>query len=470
MIRALLGIFAAALLVSCGGRSGVTNAEQAFALAAEKDITLRAFLQEMPKGGDIHSHLYGAIYAESWLRFAQEDGLCIDQSALAIREPGPNGCAEMAPAKIALADQNFRDRMIEKLSMRDFAPSDGWSGHDQFFATFGAMVVPYSKRYPDMVAETMQRAGTQNIQYLELMHAVGLADMFRLAAGAEFTGNAQTDYNTLMRGPFGQELPALVQKYKNQADQTLMNARTLLGCESAKPDPGCETEVRFLHQSVREFPPMVTYAHNIFGWYLIKESPHFVGANLVAPEDGHLALTLYRTHMQQYAHLYDALGHRPLSLHAGELALGLVKTDDLRFHIHDAVHVAGASRIGHGTAIVHEDKYQELLSHMANNNILVEINLTSSDTILGIKGDAHPFHLYQAAGVPMALSTDDEGVSRIDLTHEYMRAVRELGLGYSDLKHLARNSLEFGFMDAADKARLLSEYDKKVTSFEAKLP
>ena len=47
---------------------------------------------------------------------------------------------------------------------------------------------------------------------------------------------------------------------------------------------------------------------------------------------------------------------------------------------------------------------------------------------------------------PVALSTDDEGVSRIDLTHEFVRAAMEYGLGYLDLKAMARTSLEHSFL------------------------
>jgi adenosine deaminase len=51
-----------------------------------------------------------------------------------------------------------------------------------------------------------------------------------------------------------------------------------------------------------------------------------------------------------------------------------------------------------------------------------------------------------AAGVPFALSTDDEGVSRIDLTNEYEKAVLEQGLTYAQLKASARASLEHSFL------------------------
>jgi adenosine deaminase len=48
--------------------------------------------------------------------------------------------------------------------------------------------------------------------------------------------------------------------------------------------------------------------------------------------------------------------------------------------------------------------------------------------------------------VPVALSTDDEGVSRIDLTHEYVRAVETYGLSYADLKQMVRTGLEHNFL------------------------
>jgi adenosine deaminase len=76
----------------------------------------------------------------------------------------------------------------------------------------------------------------------------------------------------------------------------------------------------------------------------------------------------------------------------------------------------------------------------------VEINLTSNDVILGVSGKQHPLPLYHMFGVPVALSTDDEGVSRIDLTNEYVRAVETYGLGYADLKKMARTGMEHAFL------------------------
>src|ERR1035437_3327928 len=43
---------------------------------------LRAFLDQFPKGADLHVHLSGAVYAETFIRDAGENGLCVDPAAL----------------------------------------------------------------------------------------------------------------------------------------------------------------------------------------------------------------------------------------------------------------------------------------------------------------------------------------------------------------------------------------------------
>src|ERR1700686_1283412 len=47
-----------------------------------------AFLREMPKGGDLHNHLGGAIYAEDLIDFAANDKLCFDRASSTLM-PGP---------------------------------------------------------------------------------------------------------------------------------------------------------------------------------------------------------------------------------------------------------------------------------------------------------------------------------------------------------------------------------------------
>ena len=86
------------------------------------------------------------------------------------------------------------------------------------------------------------------------------------------------------------------------------------------------------------------------------------------------------------------------------------------------------------------------MKELASRNVLVEINLTSNDVILGISGNEHPLPVYMKYGVPVALSSDDEGVSRSDMTHEYLRAAEPYLLSYAELKRMTRQSLEHSFL------------------------
>jgi adenosine deaminase len=171
-----------------------------------------------------------------------------------------------------------------------------------------------------------------------------------------------------------------------------------------------------------------------------------VGLNFVQPEDAYMSMSEYHRQMLMLDYLHSVYPSVHISLHAGEIAPGLVTPAGLRFHIREAVDLGHAERIGHGVDVMYETDPQALLKEMAARHIMVEINLTSNDVILGVVAPWHPLTAYRDAGVPVALSTDDEGVSRIDITHEYTRAALEFNLSYMDLKNMARTSLEHSFL------------------------
>jgi len=156
-----------------------------------------------------------------------------------------------------------------------------------------------------------------------------------------------------------------------------------------------------------------------------------------------------------------------ITLHAGELAPGLVTYEGLSFHVREAVEVAHAERIGHGVDVMYEERPYELLKEMAAKHVMVEINLSSNDLILGISGKNHPFPIYRKFGVPVALSTDDEGVSRIDLTHEYVRTVESYALTYADLKQIVRTGLEHNFLPGPSLWREQDVFTRPVAACSA---
>ena len=247
------------------------------------------------------------------------------------------------------------------------------------------------------------------------------------------------------------ELNAIVANVLAQIDAMEAKADQLNGCATEDASPGCSVTVRYLAQVLRIWDPEEVYAQTVLAYKLIKADPRIVGLNFVAPEDHPVALRDYKMHMGFIADIGTMFPEQTkgITLHSGELALGLVPPEHLGWHITEAIEVAGARRVGHAVDIAHTPELYELLKKMAKDGILVEINLTSNDVILGVKYPDHPFELYMEYNVPMALSTDDEGVSRIDLTHEYQRAAQTFNLSYARLRELSRNSLQFNFLPGA---------------------
>ena len=174
-----------------------------------------------------------------------------------------------------------------------------------------------------------------------------------------------------------------------------------------------------------------------------------VSVNPVQPEHDYVPRHDFSLHMKMFDYMHRLYPTVHRTLHAGELAPGLVPPEDLRFHIRDSIEIAHAERIGHGVDVMYESDPMGLLREMAQRKVMVEICLTSNDVILGVRGERHPLRLYMKHGVPVALATDDEGVSRSDMTREYQRAVEDFELGYAELKTMARTSLEHAFLPGA---------------------
>ncbi|CAM5641051.1 adenosine deaminase [Streptomyces californicus] len=182
-------------------------------------------------------------------------------------------------------------------------------------------------------------------------------------------------------------------------------------CDSDRPAPGCRLPVRSISQVSRGSSNERVFTQMAVGMRLAERDPRFVAVNLVQPEDGESALRNYRLQMRMLQYLRTQYPDARLTLHAGELTPGLVKPEDLTFHIREAVLVAGAERIGHGVDLVHEDDWQRLARTMARRGVAVEAPFSSNKQILGVAGDDHPFEAYRRHGVPVVLATDDPGVS-----------------------------------------------------------
>jgi adenosine deaminase len=458
---------------------------RAFEAARSNPLNLRAFLVRMPKGADLHNHLAGAVYAESWIRAGVEDGLCIDLATLSFRaatspaqsqnqplnQPdsrrtttGTTAAAACADRGVAAAqaytDQHLYNALIDAFSMRDFVPSSGVSGHDHFFDTFAKFGGTDRRHTGEWLDEVATRAASQSEQYLELMETPDFAHTSAIAKELGWRDDlTQLRADLLARG-----LRDDVALARAEFDQAEALRRSREHCGQTVESPACKIEVRYLYQVLREAPRETVFAQTLLGFEVASADSRVVGINLVQPEDGQISMADYDLHMRIVGFLHDLYPKVYISLHAGELAPGMVPPQGLCCHIRLAVEQAQAERIGHGVDVMYEERTAELLKEMARRHVMVEVNLTSNDVILGVSGKNHPFPIYRQFGVPVALSTDDEGVSRIDLTHEFVRATETYGLNYADVKDLARTSLEHSFLPGAGLWRGPDAFNRPVAA------
>ncbi len=419
-----------------------TAAARAFDALRRDSARVEAFVRAMPKGGDLHSHLSGAVYAERYLDWAAQDGVCVAVVTLTL-VPAPCDPATGRPAAEEL-DGALRARVIDAFSMRNYAPAVE-NGHDRFFATFERFDLASSGRTGDMLADVAQRAAAGHVRYLELMLSAGGGAV--RALGAEVGWD--DDWGRLRRRLLDAGVREALVDARAEMDRAETRRDEALGCGGPGAAPGCGVTVRYVVQVLRAFPREQVFAQILAGFELARMDGRFVGLNLVQPEDDPVAMGDYSLHMRIIAFLRELYPEVPVALHAGELVEGLVPPSGLRFHIREAVEVAGARRIGHGVDVLQEDEPDALLREMARRRVLVEINLTSNDVILGVRGARHPLRTYLDYGVPVALSTDDEGVARSEMSLEYRKAVLEQGVDYPTLKAMARNSLEYAFVEGA---------------------
>lgn len=435
---------------------------------------LYAFLEQFPKGADLHVHLSGAVYAETLIRDADEDGVCVDSVKLAFAQPP---CVNnLVPARKFTGNidgkiQLLYDKLIDALSMRSFVPYDGWSGHDQFFAVFDR-VDALKNHTGEWADEVAARAAGQNQQYLELMvtppfsHAAKIGDS--IGWNADLEGGNGAAFARFRQQLIDAGLRDEVAADRDEVRQAEAQRRRLEHCGTPQSAAACSVQTRYIYQVLRGFPPEQVFAQTLLGFETIQASMDahddtWVGINFVMREDGYISMRDYTLQMKMLDYLHAVYPRVHISLHAGELAPGLVPPEGLRFHIRQAVELGHAERIGHGVDVMYEDSAPELLKEMARKHVMVEINLSSNEGILGIKGNEHPFPIYMQAHVPVALSTDDEGVSRIDITHEYVRAAIDYHLSYADLKALARTGMEHTFLPGASLWARPDRFEATVT-------
>ena len=406
-------------------------------------VALYSFFKAMPKGGDLHYHFAGGVYPEAMIELAAKYGYCYETGSWWIHRD--KGVCHGVTSSSLLQHAALYRQVVHAWSLQDFDGHAGETAHDHFFETFGKFKDIYNGHYPELLIDIIERAANQHIAYLEILMIPDNALLDQLPKSAEpfKVDDIERRRTQLLADPHFQ---LMVTQAVQQINQDWQDTRQRLGCVKHPEADVCRVTVRFQQYSLREQSLDKVVDQALWSFLVVQQTSMVVGVNLVQAEDGLIALRDYHSQMKVFEFLHQHYPKVSISLHAGELAFQSVAPKHLRYHIDDAIETGHAQRIGHGVDLPFEDNALQIMRTMKSQGIAVEVNLVSNAALLKVKGKQHPLNEYLKYGVPVVLSSDDEGILRTDLTSQYVEAVLHHGLDYPAIKTMNRNSLTYSFL------------------------
>jgi adenosine deaminase len=436
------------------------------------EALLTAFFQQMPKGGDLHHHFSGSIYAEPLLEraIAEDFYLNLETMEVSKTKPEKGNWETFSALKNNGKLAQYEQQVMQTWSAKDYngsVPSD-----DLFFDSFQKFEPTIKGHFAEGMLELKKRALSENVSYIETQLSTIPCDM---------NVSDLTDFNSKLRQASTQKDEKAVFKLLDELYKSLQqkdakkyaidfNTNFIAKLHKDLKTDDDRFTMRYQNFVLRFMDPVDLFKNLTIAFISANDSKLVAGVNIVSPEHGENSMKDYWLHMVMFKYCHSKYPDVKYTLHAGELTLGLVQPEDLTWHINAAIYIAGANRIGHGVDMAYETNSYDLLRYMAKNNIPIEINLTSNEFILKVKESRHPFTLYKEFNVPIVISTDDAGILRSNMTEQYvLLAKRYQDVSYATIKQYVYNSINYSFIqDASVKKQLLKDLDARFKTFEDK--
>ncbi|MFX1357513.1 MAG: adenosine deaminase [Promethearchaeota archaeon] len=153
------------------------------------------------------------------------------------------------------------------------------------------------------------------------------------------------------------------------------------------------------------------------------------------------------------------LNQHKLTIHAGEVTSSE--------QVWSAINDLHASRIGHGTSVIHDKKLQK---HLKRKKIALEQCITSNSLTGSWKDTekAHPIGELFRKGVPVTINSDDPSIQNSDLTDEYLKLIHYFNFSLDNLIAINKIALSASFLLEKEKFRKEKQYDQLINQFRTK--
>ena len=142
-----------------------------------------------------------------------------------------------------------------------------------------------------------------------------------------------------------------------------------------------------------------------------------------------------------------------ITIHAGE-------NEEVK-NIWQAVYYLHAERIGHGLTLKNDP---DLMQKFIDRGIALEMCPSSNIQIIVPELTEYPLKYYLEKGVPVTLNTDNPGISRTNLTREYLTAASLTpgGLSILQILQIVKNGFSAAFLPLPEREELLLSVEEEL--------
>ncbi len=443
---------------------------------------LFGFFSMMPKGGDLHHHYSGSIYAENYIDYVFQKNFYINNETMevvrdiSVIPDGEKGnWKDFSQFKSESDKSKIKLKLLRLWSTRDFVKGSR-SSDEHFFATFPSFNVASRENYIEGLRELKSRAINQRVSYLETIFISVNTKDINLPDEADLDKKFLQFQRNRDEAGLEAELEAIFSTNSTTLKEiAAAHTRTVeqLHVDSQVESLGSrptDSEIfvlRFQNYVGRYKQPVDVFIDLCACFYSCDESTLISGVNIVGAENSEIAMRDYWLHMMFFRFLESKFPRVHYAIHAGELVAGMVPPEKLGTHVKLSLQLKNLRRIGHAVDIIYDRDFNDTIEKLQSRQIAIEINLTSNEFILGVAEDLHPVEIYFRNGIPIVVSTDDEGVLRTSITEQYVLLAHRYKLSYSEIRRVVRNSILYSNLENSQvKELLLARLDKDFSVFE----
>lgn len=476
---------------------------QNFGLIRKNDAARDFFINSLPIGGNLHSHIQGELYFKAWLDIAKKYGLYFDPTGEHDKEPysklkkfyfikdGEKVPKGMIPAQDIEKHEKLHDELRASMSMSGC--TDASKKRDHFFNLFkisnSIMIALKAKgisegvELSEYLIPQIENILDQGQVYQELMIELAPTEplpehIVKLIIEKRFQEAIQAIEKEGLLDRYVKEKHAVLLECveltnialskKNLMSSPKVGATKESESESIVSDAN-ELMTRFQVEIMRNVDVSTFFYQVAAAMKLSIAHPELVVAfNVDGPECNALSINNFDMEINQiipflrdhFTAILPETGVRVppnIVLHAGEATTNskYFQPKDIRDHIYQSV-CAKVKRVGHALSLEYEkhaksvnsEEYTKieprLFKLMKEYKVAVEILFTSNFMTLDQDMKTHAAHRYIVEKIPLVLAPDDSGVFATNLRAQIKLFVEHFEeVGYVLLKNTIRNSLEY---------------------------